>query len=146
MIPGAEGVQLGTAFLACAESNATVLHKEKLFFWRCKIWSTYKGVFRMPNEGNEKQTYRRIEGIWKRLCSLSNAKAFFKDFISKGHCWYRQEFMAFLAGQSAPLLKYKGTMQLFTALVEDTEKILKDSAAAQWGVVNAIEKAIKIMG
>jgi nitronate monooxygenase len=58
----------------------------------------------------------------------------------------RQEFMAFLAGQSAPLLKYKDTMQLFNALVEDTEKILKDSAAAQGGVVNAIEKAIKIMG
>ena len=31
MILGASGVQVGTAFLACAESNATLLHKEKLF-------------------------------------------------------------------------------------------------------------------
>ena len=43
---GADAVQMGTAFLATSQSNASQDHKDKLFSARCKIHNTDKNIHR----------------------------------------------------------------------------------------------------
>jgi nitronate monooxygenase len=120
---GADAVQMGTAFLATSQSNATQDHKDKLFSADAKYTSLTK-IF----------TGRLSRGIRNRLIEeLKNYESLLAPYPLQG------KFMAFLkaypptansnpafksywAGQSTPLLKHKDAKVLMETLVSEMSK------------------------
>jgi nitronate monooxygenase len=124
---GADAVQMGTAFLATSQSNATQDHKDKLFSADAK-YTTLTKIF----------TGRLSRGIQNRLTEeLKNNESLLAPYPLQG------KFMSFLkaypptansnpdlksywAGQSAPLLKHNDAKVLIETLVKEMNKKQRD--------------------
>lgn len=121
---GADAVQMGTAFLATAQSNATQDHKDRLFGPDAK-YTTLTKVF----------TGRLSRGLKNRLT---------EELKDKGHLMApyplqgkfmghlkaypatsssNPDFKSFWAGQSASLLKHKDAKVLIETLVHEMGKV-----------------------
>lgn len=116
---GADGFQLGTAFLACQESGASPLHKEIIFSERAKhtvLSKNYSGrlarfienEFTLKTEKNKTQYLPYPAQNYM----LSNLK---KITAEKGQV----EITPLYAGQGAPLLKYKTVTDLMNSLIQE---------------------------
>ena len=113
---GAHAVQVGTAFLACEESNASPLHRAALFSERAKttvLSRAYSG--------------RLARGIRNRFTDvlLSNGTAplpypaqnwFTGSFKQAAIAQGRDDFIALWSGQAAPLLRHRTAKALFDEL------------------------------
>jgi len=125
---GAQGVQIGTAFLACDESGTHDLHRRMLFSeaaQRTELTRAFSG--------------RLARGIHNE---------FVDDWASRAHellpypvqGWFtgglrkaameqeRADVMSLWAGQGAPLLRHHRTNDLFSALVRETDALLAPSS------------------
>jgi len=120
---GADAVQIGTAFLATAQSNATEEHKQKLFSAEAK-YTTLTKIFsgrlsrvirnKLTEELNDKEHLLAPYPMQRKFMnSLQSA-------LIKNH---KSEYITFTSGQSAPLLKYKDAAELFHSLVKETDKL-----------------------
>lgn len=117
MALGAQGVQIGTAFLACTESNAPDIHREAL--WQKEARHTaLTRVF----------TGRLARGINNRIIQESKEKAedfapypaqswFMKHIKTKSIENNQPDLISLWCGQSAPLLKHKSAYDLFQSLI-----------------------------
>jgi nitronate monooxygenase len=126
---GADGVQVGTAFLACAESAATEAHRAAI-----RSDAAYATVLTRAFSG------RLARGIRNRFLSeLEPVQAELPPYPVQN--WLtgpvrraaakanRGEFLALWAGQNAPLVKHETARALMAFLVEDTETQLARLAA-----------------
>lgn len=121
---GADAVQIGTAFLATAQSNASADHKDKLFSKEAK-YTTLTRVF----------TGRLSRGISNRLTEeLKNAENLFapyplqSKFMSLLKAYPANEnanpdFTSYWAGQSASLLKHRDAKIFVEKLVSEMNKV-----------------------
>lgn len=112
---GAEAVQIGTAFLACEESNAPPLHKEKLFSAEARYTGLTRGF-----------TGRLARGIENRMLVETQGKPF-APYPAQG--WFtgqlkkaaieqgRADVMSLWCGQSAGLLKHHSAKNLLESLI-----------------------------
>ena len=120
---GADGVQIGTAFLATSQSNATQEHKEKLFTSDAK-YTTLTKVF----------TGRLSRGVINRLTEeLKSHENLFapyplqSKFMALLKAYPANEssnpgFQSYWAGQSASLLKCRDAKILMETLVNEMNK------------------------
>jgi nitronate monooxygenase len=119
---GAEGVQMGTVFLACEESGAHPLHREAILrgqAGRTALTQGFTGRLAraIDNEllqtlnkpGTEKLPYPLQRSIMRNL-ALPAQKA------------GRADLLALWAGQSASLARCQATSELLQSLVEDVAK------------------------
>lgn len=117
---GADAVQIGTAFLACEESNATAIHREMLFSDAAK-YTTLSRVF----------TGRLGRGITSRIAQdlLHQEKKFLPfplqtQFISHlrkaAIDQEKWDMILFWGGQIAPVLKHRKAEVLMKSIVEET--------------------------
>jgi nitronate monooxygenase len=123
---GADAVQVGTAFLATDESNATALHRQMLFSDAAR-YTTLSRVF----------TGRLGRGITSRIAKdlVSKEKEFLpfplqKEFLSpltkaatEKQKW---DMILFWSGQIAPLLKHRKAGELMKSLLEETTAYFED--------------------
>jgi nitronate monooxygenase len=120
---GAEGVQMGTAFLVCEESGATALHRNSLLSGQAKQTALTRGV-----------TGRLARGIKNRLLDELNQKdieilpyplqrALVRDLSISAEKAGRPEFLPLWAGQSANLSRCSDVRALLDALVNEVSKI-----------------------
>ncbi len=118
---GADAVQIGTAFLACAESNTSDLHRDLLFKARADdsvLSRAYTGRLArfLPNrfvEAMHAQPDRQLP---------FPLQAWFTTPLKKAALAAdRPELASFYAGQGAPLLCYRTTADLMAALTQDLE-------------------------
>lgn len=114
---GAQGAQLGTAFLATEESNASALHRDALFSER----------------GRHTMLTRQFSGRLAR--GLRNAFAeraqkplpypiqnwFVGSFRAAATAQGKSEWTSMWAGQSTPLIKHRRAADLFADLVREME-------------------------
>lgn len=117
---GADAVQMGTAFLATSQSNATQDHKDKLFSADAK-YTTLTKIF----------TGRLSRGIRNRLTEeLKHSESLLAPYPLQGKFMSflkaypptansNPDFKAYWAGQSAPLLKHKDAKVLMEGLVKE---------------------------
>ncbi|MBC7920425.1 MAG: nitronate monooxygenase [Ferruginibacter sp.] len=117
---GADAVQIGTAFLATNQSNATQEHKNKLFSEESKF-TTLTKVF----------TGRLSRGIKNRLTEELKAQESFlapyplqSKFMSYLKAYpattdSNAAFKSYWSGQSAPLLKYEDALELIRSMVSE---------------------------
>ena len=122
---GADAVQVGTAFLACDESGISDLHRKLLF--QKEAWNT--GLSRA-------YTGRLARGIYHRFAAEMKAH---EPLLAKypAQSWIllplraaalaqgRHDLVALWSGQAAPLCRYHKANELFAALVNETDHLLK---------------------
>jgi nitronate monooxygenase len=120
---GAEGVQMGTAFLVCEESGAATLHRKSLLSGQAKQTALTRGF-----------TGRLARGIKNRLLDELNQKdieilpyplqrALVRDLSISAEKAGRPEFLPLWAGQSANLSRCTDVRALLDALVNEVSKI-----------------------
>lgn len=121
---GADAVQMGTAFLATSQSNASQDHKDKLFTTDAK-YTTLTKVF----------TGRLSRGIQNRLTeALKNHEDLFAPYPLQGKFMgllkaypatenSNPDFKAYWGGQSASLLKHRDAKILMETLVNEMNGI-----------------------
>ena len=121
---GAAGVQIGTAFLACEESNAPPLHREKLFSADARRTSLTRAF-----------SGRLARSIHNEFVDAMRGKeAAFAPYPVQG--WLtsklrpaalaagRTDLVSLWSGQGAPLLRYRRATELLRFLIEDTARVL----------------------
>ncbi len=122
---GAQGVQIGTAFLACEESNADATHRKMLFSADARHTDLTR-VF----------SGRLARGIRNRLMNELQPHAaqilqypvqnWFTGMVKKvAREHERPDLMSLWCGQSASLLKHRDARLLMAALMDDTSAIMK---------------------
>jgi len=122
---GAQGVQIGTAFLACEESNADPTHRSQLFSPDAR----YTGLTRVFSG-------RLARGIRNRLMDeLEPHAAQIPQYPVQG--WFagmlkaaaagqeRYDLMSLWCGQAAPLLTHRDARSLMKALIEETSVLME---------------------
>jgi nitronate monooxygenase len=121
---GADAVQIGTAFLACEESNATRAHREALFSPRAADTMLTRAFTGRVARGLRN---RLAETLEERAAPLlpyplqgQLVGALREEALRRG----RFDLVAFWSGQSAPLLRHHHAAELFQDLVESTGRIL----------------------
>jgi nitronate monooxygenase len=125
---GADGVQIGTAFLACDESDAAPAHKEALLH-----------AHQTPTILTRGYTGRLARGLTNRLGEtmepLARAGRFLpyplqgqliRELRAAAAKQGRTDLMPMWAGQSAPLLTHRKAAELFEDLVQETEHVLSE--------------------
>src|ERR1700732_248572 len=120
---GAEGVQMGTAFLACEESGANTLHRKALLSGRARQTALTRGF-----------TGRLARGIKNRLLDELNQKdieilpyplqrALVRYLSIPAEKAGRPELLPLWAGESANLSRYTDVRALLDTLVKKTSEI-----------------------
>lgn len=115
MALGASAAQIGTAFLACEESNALPMHREMLFSDAAK-YTTLSRAF----------TGRLGRGIVSRLSKEQQVLPFplhtrFMSSLRKAAIEQEKRDMIFFwGGQIAPVLKHRKAADLMKAILEET--------------------------
>ncbi|HVF81837.1 MAG TPA: nitronate monooxygenase [Flavisolibacter sp.] len=122
---GADAVQIGTAFLACNESNASPAHKAILFTEAAKHTTLSKvftgrlarGIDNELSKGFRSQQEQMapfpIQALFVRALNTSLAQ---KGITNTSTFW---------CGQSAGLMQFKEAGLLFESLVNETEQLLR---------------------
>jgi len=120
---GAEGVQMGTAFLACEESGASTLHREALLSGQSKQTALTRGF-----------TGRLARGIKNRLLDELNQKdieilpyplqrALVRHLSIPAEKAGRSDLLPLWAGQSANLSRCTDVHALLDSLVNEVSEI-----------------------
>jgi nitronate monooxygenase len=120
---GAEGVQMGTAFLACEESGANTLHRKALLSGQAKQTALTRGF-----------TGRLARGIKNRLLDELNQKdieilpyplqrALVRNLSIPAEKAGRPELLPLWAGQSANLSRCTAVRTLLDTLVNEISEI-----------------------
>jgi nitronate monooxygenase len=136
---GAEGVQMGTAFLACEESGATMHHRKALLSGQAKQTALTRGF-----------TGRLARGIRNRLLDELNNKdaeilpyplqrALVRHLAIPAEKAGRPELLPLWAGQSASLSRYTDVHTLLETLVKEISEI--GGAVQSWSAHRQRENA-----
>lgn len=124
MMLGADGVQIGTAFLACDESNASAPHRDALFSDEAKrtmLTRAFTGRLARGIRNRYAEEMSVFEGDFAPYPAQSWMAAGFKPAaIAQG----RSDLISLWAGQSAGLLKHRRAKDLLHALATGTESAL----------------------
>jgi nitronate monooxygenase len=117
---GAEGVQIGTAFLACEESNAPPAHREALFGSRAVqtvLTRAFSGrLARGLRNPLADALEQRPESLLPYPLQGQLVGALREEAIRRG----RTDLISLWSGQSRSLLRHRRATELFAHLVEGT--------------------------
>ena len=126
---GADGVQIGTAFLGCEESGASPLYRKVLFSDAARhttLTRAFSGRLaravrsgyseEMAAYGDDLAPYPAQNWLTSSLRTAATEQG-------------RSDLLSVYAGQSAALLRHHTASELFGALVRETEQAFKGAAA-----------------
>jgi nitronate monooxygenase len=119
---GASGAQIGTAFLACEESNATTHHRDILFSeaaWHTVLTRAYSGRLGrgLANRVSEAYATRHERPMPYPLQGQLN-----RALREAGEAQGRDDFTPLWAGQSARLVRDRHAAALIQRVVNEVEK------------------------
>jgi nitronate monooxygenase len=121
---GADAVQMGTAFLATTQSNASQDHKDILFTDKAKYTTLTKVFTGRLSRGIRNRLIEELKGSENLLAPYplqSKFMSLLKAYPATANS--NPDFKAYWAGQSASLLKHKDAKVLFDTLVSDLNKM-----------------------
>lgn len=111
---GAEGVQIGTAFLACDESNAPAVHKDRLFSTDARYTALTRAFSGRLARGIENRMLREMRD---QPYAPYPAQGWFTGQLKKAAIEQgRTDLMSLWCGQSAGLLKHRSAADLLNDL------------------------------
>jgi nitronate monooxygenase len=117
---GADAVQVGTAFLACEESNALDIHREMLFSPASRYTVLTRAFTGRLGRGLRSRISEETRGKEQNFLPFPLQTQFMSPLRQAAITQKKWELILFWGGQIAPLLKHKKAADLMNALVEET--------------------------
>ncbi|WP_374075126.1 NAD(P)H-dependent flavin oxidoreductase [Bdellovibrio bacteriovorus] len=124
LILGAQGAQIGTAFLACDESNANQKHKDLLRSGERRPTQLTRAFSGRLARGIENKMMRDLAGTENKIAPYPVQTWLTKDFKTAPAAQGTTDYMALWASQSYPQVKHTGAATLMNSLIKETDLIL----------------------
>jgi nitronate monooxygenase len=123
---GADGVQIGTTFLACEESNALDIHRQMLFADESKYSVLTRAFTGRLGRGLKSRISEDLAGKRDSLLPFPLQTQFMSSLRKAAIAQQKWDLVLFWGGQIAPVLKHKKAADLMSALVDDTTDYFKN--------------------
>ncbi|HEX4895641.1 MAG TPA: nitronate monooxygenase [Solimonas sp.] len=121
---GAQAAQVGTAFLACAESGTSELHRAQLFSPTARRTALTRAFSGRLARGLRNAFVDDWAARAAEILPYPIQGWFTGSFRKAAAAAGRPDMMSLWAGQAAPLLRHRQVDELFSALVHETEALL----------------------
>src|ERR1700691_6360038 len=115
---GAQGVQMGTVFLACEESGATALHREAILSGKASRTSLTRGFTGRLARGIHNQLLEQMNRPGVAVLPYPLQRALMRNLAVPAQQAGKTELLALWAGQSANLARCPSVNDLLRSLVE----------------------------
>jgi nitronate monooxygenase len=115
---GAEGVQMGTVFLACEESGAHPLHREAILRGKAGRTSLTRGFTGRLARGVDNELLQTLNKPRTEILPYPLQRALMRNVALPAQKTGRADLLALWAGQSASLVRCPGIQELLQSLVE----------------------------
>ena len=115
---GAEGVQIGTAFLACAESGASELHRQAILSGKASHTGLTRGFTGRLARGIHNQLLKELNQPGVEILPYPLQRSLMRSLALPAQKAGRAELLALWAGQSANLACCADAASLLQSLVE----------------------------
>ena len=124
---GADGVQVGTAFLACEESGAPAFHREKLFSADAKYSVLTRAFTGRLGRGLRSRISEEVSGKEENILPFPLHTQFMSPLRQQAVAQKKWELILLWGGQIAPLLHYRKAAGLMHALIEETSAYYREA-------------------
>jgi nitronate monooxygenase len=121
---GAEGVQVGTAFLACDESNATAEHKAAIRSDRARHTTLTRAFSGRYARGIKNEFLLDMQPHETSLPAFPYQNFLTQPLRQAAAKAGLSDFQSLWAGQNAPLVSHTKATELLNYLAQDTERTL----------------------
>ncbi len=115
---GAEGVQMGTIFVACKESGASALHREAILTGKARRTALTRGFTGRLARGIHNQLLEEMNQPGVEILPYPLQRAVMRSLAIPAQQAGRRELLALWAGQSAGLVRCPDVTTLLQSLVE----------------------------
>jgi nitronate monooxygenase len=127
---GAEGVQMGTVFLACEGSGASALHREALLGGQARRTALTRGFSGRLARGIHNRLLEELNRSGTEILPYPLQRALIKNLSSAAEAAGRSDLLPLWAGQSAVLSPVTDASAFLTSLVDDLSEV--SGAVVQW--------------
>jgi nitronate monooxygenase len=117
---GADAVQVGTAFLACEESNAPDIHRQLLFSDQSKYSVLTRAFTGRLGRGLKSRISEDLNGKGDNILPFPLQTHFMSSLRKAAIAQQKWDMVLFWGGQIAPVLKHKKAAELMHVLIEET--------------------------
>jgi nitronate monooxygenase len=117
---GAEGVQMGTVFLACKESGAHPLHREAILRGKAGRTALTKGFTGRLARGIDNELLQTMNKPGTEILPYPLQRSLMRSLALPAQKAGRADLLALWAGQSASLARHQGVSELLQSLVDAT--------------------------
>ena len=117
---GADGAQIGTAFLATDESNATAIHKKMLFSDAAKYTTLSRAFTGRPGRGIATRIAKDLVHKENDFLPFPLQAQFMSHLREASLEQEKWDMVLFWSGQIAPVLKHTKAAELMKSLLEET--------------------------
>jgi nitronate monooxygenase len=119
---GAEGVQMGTAFLACEESRAHPLHREAILRGKSGRTALTQGFTGRLARGIDNELLKALNKPGTEILPYPLQGSLMRNLALPAQKSGRPDLLALWAGQSANLVRCTRVSELLQSLVDDVPK------------------------
>jgi len=120
---GAEGVQIGTAFLACEESGAGALHRNAILSGNARKTGLTRGFTGRLARGIKNQLFEKLNRPGVEVLPYPLQRALVKNLSILAEKAEKPELLPLWAGQSANLSRQSDATALLQTLVSEVSAI-----------------------
>lgn len=117
---GASAVQIGTAFLACEESNAPLAHRQALFSGRARYTTLTRAYTGRLGRGLSSRLSQDLIGMQSGFLPFPLQTHFMSSLRRAAIDQEKWDMVLFWAGQIAPVLKHTRAAELMQSILEET--------------------------
>jgi nitronate monooxygenase len=117
---GADGVQVGTAFLACDESGTSPVHKQMLFSDEAKYTILSRAFTGRLGRGITSKLAKDLVGKEETFLPFPLQSTFMSSLRKAALDRQKWDMIHFWSGQIAPILKHKQASELMRSLISET--------------------------
>lgn len=117
---GADAAQIGTAFLACEESNALPVHREMLFSDAAKYTTLSRAFTGRLGRGLTSRVAKEILGKEDHILPFPLQTTFIAPLRKAAIDQEKWDMILFWGGQISPILKHTKALELMDSLIEET--------------------------
>jgi nitronate monooxygenase len=114
---GAEGVQIGTAFLACDESGASLMHREALLSGKAERTALTRGFTGRLARGIKNRLLDTLSAVGTEILPYPLQRLLVRNLTTAAELSGLPDLVPMWAGQGANLIHYTSAAELMDSLV-----------------------------
>src|SRR6202045_2776906 len=138
---GAEAVQMGTVFLACEESGASVLHRQALRGKKAGHTALTKGFTGRLARGIHNRLLQELNQEGTSILPYPLQRSLLRNLAIPAEAAGRSDLLPLWAGQSANLSRCTDVSSFLTALVDEISEIA--GPIIQWSAARRKKEILK---